>query len=163
MSQIDLPSTLQGVFFDKLWETPSIWLLPTAATLLGLDELVWHMDLTIWTTVPGQPRFDLAPATVMRSPMAFSRHWRKINNAQLVYPLELFQNGARWVIVDGYHRLCGHVLQRSRAVPVRFHPSECWERIEQRQRNQLQARAASTEWVKRPVKTVTSTLPRKRP
>jgi hypothetical protein len=99
---------------------------------LKLDQLVWHMDLTVWTTMPGEPRFDLAPATVMRSPLAFPRHWRKINDAQLAYPLELFQNGTRWVIIDGYHRLCGHVLQRSCVVPVRLHSSECWDRVERR-------------------------------
>jgi hypothetical protein len=132
MSRVELPSNLRGVFFDKLWETARIWALPTAPSTLGLDELVWHMDLSIWTTVRGEPRFDLAPATVMRSPSEFPRHWRKIHEANLAYPLELFQNGTRWVIIDGYHRLCDHVLQNSRAVPVTLHPNEYWERIEQR-------------------------------
>jgi len=132
MSPVELPSDLREVFFDKLWETPRIWALPTAASILGIEELVWHMELTIWTTVRGEPRFDLAPATVVGSPSEFPRHWRKICEANLAYPLELFQNGSRWVIVDGYHRLCGHVLQNSRVVPVRLHPNEYWDRVEQR-------------------------------
>ena len=130
MSRIELPSRLQDVFFERCWETARIWALPTAASLLGLDELVWHMDLTVWTTVSGEPRFDLAPTTVVRSPSEFARHWRKIREAEIVYPLEMFQNGTRWVIIDGYHRLCAHVLQNSRAVPVRLHPQEYWDRIE---------------------------------
>jgi hypothetical protein len=130
MNRVALPSSLRGVFWDKSWETQRIWALPTATSFLGLDELIWHLDLTVWTTVRGQPRFDLAPATVLRSPDEFPRHWEKIQQADLAYPLELFQNGARWVIIDGYHRLCGHVLQSSSAVPVRLHPGEYWERVE---------------------------------
>jgi hypothetical protein len=127
---LQLPVPLRGIFFDKMWETSRIWALPTPASLLRLDQLVWHMDLTVWTTVPGEPRFDLAPAAVLQAPGEFPRHWHKIHAADLGFPLELFQNGPRWVIVDGYHRLCGHVLRNSSMVPVRLHASAYWESCE---------------------------------
>jgi hypothetical protein len=117
------------VFFDGRWETSKVWSLPTPASSVLLADLAWHLDLTVWTTVRGESRFDLAPATVLAAPALHPRHWTKILTADLFCPLELFRNGDRWVIIDGYHRLCGHQLRASHEVPVRLHPGEYWERI----------------------------------
>src|SRR5262245_37490596 len=124
MDRLELPPNLRGVFFDWLWETPKVWSLSTPATHLPFRDLNWHLDLTVWTTVRGEPRFDLAPATVLADPARYVRHWRKIQEADLSYPLELFRNGDRWVILDGCHRLARHSLQRTPRVPVRLHPDE---------------------------------------
>jgi hypothetical protein len=125
IERLELPSHLRGVFFDWLWETSKVWSLPTPTSYLSLQDLTWHLDLTVWTTVKGKPRFDLAPATVLAAPELHTRHWGKIQEADLSYPLELFRNGHRWVILDGYHRLARHYLQRNHQIPVRLHPDEC--------------------------------------
>jgi hypothetical protein len=122
MERTELPAHLQGVFFDWLWETTKIWSLPTPTSHLPFEDLAWHLDLTVWTTVRGESRFDLAPATVLSKPGHHPRHWAKIRRAELSYPLELFRSRNRWVIIDGYHRLCGHWLQGNSQIPVRLHP-----------------------------------------
>jgi hypothetical protein len=129
VERIDLPPQLRGVFFDWRWETPKVWALPTGTSTAPLDDLAWHLDLTVWTTVRGEPRFDLAPATVLAAPGRHGRHWATIQDVDLRHPLELFRNGDRWVILDGYHRLCRHWLQRSSRVPVRLHPDACRDLI----------------------------------
>jgi hypothetical protein len=121
---LDLPPVLQGIFFDFRWETSRVWLLPTAVEEVSLTSLVWHLDLTVWSTVPGEPRFDLAPRTVLANPRAFPKHWRKIEMADVTYALEMFENGGRWVILDGYHRLARHWLSGIPVVRVRRHPEE---------------------------------------
>jgi hypothetical protein len=127
--RVELPPRLRGVFFDWVWDTPKVWALPTETSLLAIDDLVWHLDLTVWTTVRGEARFDLAPATVLATPGAHVRHWRKIQSVDLAYPLELFRSGNRWVILDGYHRLCGHSLRGNSQVPVRLHPDAYRENV----------------------------------
>jgi hypothetical protein len=122
IQRVVLPGHLRGVFFDWVWETTKVWSLPTPKSYLPLRDLVWHLDLTVWTTVRGESRFDLAPATVLARPAVHTRHWEKIQKADLSHPLELFRNGERWVILDGYHRLGRHWLQQSGQVPVRLHP-----------------------------------------
>ena len=125
MKRIDLPRHLRGVFFDWVWEPPRVWSLPTPTSYLPFEDLAWHLGLTVWTTVRGEPRFDFAPAMVLAAPGSHTRHWKKIQEADVRYPLELFQNSGRWVILDGYHRLCRHQLSGSEKVPVRFHPDAC--------------------------------------
>jgi hypothetical protein len=122
MADVALPPQLQGLFFDWLWNTAKVWTLPTPVSHVALDELAWHLDLTVWSTVRGQPRFDLSPAQVLAAPDVHARHWAKIQTVDLSYPLELFPNGNRWVILDGYHRLCRHHLAPNQQVPVRLHP-----------------------------------------
>jgi hypothetical protein len=129
LDRLSLPIHLQGLFFDWLWETERVWSLPTPVSHLPVEDLAWQLDLTVWTTVRGQPLFDLAPAQVLAAPAAHPRHWAKIQSVDLSYPLELFQNGRRWVILDGYNRLCRHHLSRSEQVPVRLHPDSCRELI----------------------------------
>jgi hypothetical protein len=129
MERLELPCHLRGVFFDWLWETSKVWSLSTRTTYLPLPDLAWHLDLTVWTTVRGEPRFDLAPATVLADPEHHARHWGKIQEADLSYPLELFRNGHRWVILDGYHRLARHSTEGNHQIPVRLHPDECRDLI----------------------------------
>jgi hypothetical protein len=74
MPRIQLPDSLAGVFFEHVWETSRIWELPTAEGELPIGELWWHVDLPIWSTVPGEPRFDRKPSTVMSEPLAHTRH-----------------------------------------------------------------------------------------
>jgi hypothetical protein len=124
MKPVELPPHLRGVFFDWHWETVKVWSLPTPASSRLFRELEWHLGLRVWSTAKGESRFDLAPATVLADPSHYPRHWRSIQAADLSYPLELFRNSERWVILDGYHRLASHSLQRSDRVPVRLHPDE---------------------------------------
>jgi hypothetical protein len=120
--RVVLPAPLQGIFFDFLWDTTKVWLLPTEPTVAPFDELAWLLELPVWTTVPGEPRFDLAPLTVLEQPERYPLRWRRIMSVDLTYPLELFRNDeGRWVILDGYHRLARHHSERSRQIPVRLH------------------------------------------
>ncbi len=126
MQYVQLPSHLQEVFFETRWETAKVWALQTPVTSLSLSELDWHLDLTVWSTVSGEPRFDLAPRRVLAEPSVYPRRWARICAASLGYALELFLRNERWVIVDGYHRLAKHRLEATVIVPVRLHPAALW-------------------------------------
>lgn len=129
MKHLELPSRLQGVFFDFVWDRAKVWDLPTPATHVSWDEVEWHLDLTVWSTTPGEPLFDLAPRAVLEAPDDFPWHWERTLRVDPIYPLEMFMNGHRWVILDGYHRLAHLALRSVESVMVRLHPSEFRSRI----------------------------------
>lgn len=130
IENLPLPEPLKGVFFDFLWDTRKVWLLPTEPVVVGFDQLAWLLDLPVWTTVPGEARFDLAPRTVLEQPRNFPVRWRRILAVDLIYPLEMFRSDrGQWVILDGYHRLARHQIEGSRDIPVRLHPNHCKSRI----------------------------------
>ena len=127
---IELPEQLRGVFFDFIWDTRKSWLLPTEASVVPFDQLTWLLDLPVWTTVPGEPRFDLAPYTVLEQPERFPQRWQRILAVDSSYPLEMFRNDrGQWVILDGYHRLARHQVEAVRYVMVRLHPDQYKARI----------------------------------
>lgn len=120
---LPLPETLQGVFFDFPWDTRKAWLLSTKSTVVPFKDLTWLLELPVWTTVPGEARFDLAPRTVLEQPERFPARWSRILMVDLKYSLEMFHNDSGlWVILDGYHRLARHQVEGSREVAVRLHP-----------------------------------------
>jgi hypothetical protein len=128
-TKVDLPKRLQGIFFDDFWETSRVWLLDTHSERVAFGELEWHLDLTVWTTVPGVPRWDLSPRMVLDNPDLYPWNLNKISNADLSFPLEMFRHRERWVILDGYHRLARHHLEGSESVLVRRHPKTCWDYV----------------------------------
>jgi hypothetical protein len=129
MGRLALPESLRGIFFDEIWDKSKVWALPTVPSTLPLQQIAWHLDLTVWTTVPGEPRFDLSPRTVLARPEEFARDWQKIVTAETAYPLEMFRSGEQWILLDGYHRLARHFLEDADQVPVRLHPDECWSQV----------------------------------
>ncbi len=132
MENVSLPPHLQDVFFDTRWETTKVWALRTPVTTMSLEELAWLLELSVWSSVAGEARFDLTPRAVLSETTNYSRHWNRICDVSLEYPLDLFLKGGRWVIVDGYHRLAKHWLQSTGAVPVRLHPAAFWREIRPR-------------------------------
>jgi hypothetical protein len=123
IERLALPVPLQGVFFDFLWDIRKVWLLPTESSIVAFDQLAGLLELPIWTTVPGEARFDLSPRMVLEQRERFSVRWGRIMAVELTYPLEMFRSDqGRWVILDGYHRLARHQVEGSRDIPVRLHP-----------------------------------------
>lgn len=126
---VALPPALQGIFFSHRWENSRIWALSTLTTTVPMKDLMWHLELPVWTTVPGEPLFDLAPAQVLRDPDARPERWDRIRSVDTSYPLEMFKNGERWVIVDGYHRLARLRVEGASEVKVRMHPDDYWDSV----------------------------------
>lgn len=127
--KIELPLALRGVFFSHRWENSRIWALSTPTTVISMKALEWHLDLPVWTTVGGEPLFDLAPRSVLSSPTEHPKRWERIGSVDLSHPLEMFKNGERWVIVDGYHRLARLKLEGASEARVRMHPDDAWDSV----------------------------------
>lgn len=121
-----VPAALFQVFFHDdqgcwlRWSTERIWALPTPVTLADASSLWWHLELPIWASSKAS-RFDTTPAEVLVSPNRYPQHHRRVLEADLSFPLELFENHGRWVIIDGYHRLARQRIERVREIPVRLH------------------------------------------
>ncbi len=123
-NNLHLPAALQGIFFPFLWDKQALWQLPTVPTAVSLSALEWHLDLPVWSTHPPNPLFNLRPCDVIDHPQLHAGHWARIQTADMNYPIDMFQNNGRWVIMDGYHRLARHVVHNSKSVLIRKHPDE---------------------------------------
>ena len=121
---LHLPTALQGIFFNFRWDKQKVWQLSTPTTWMAITDLMWQLDLPVWSTAPPQPNFDLTPRQVIEQPTIYPYHWQRIWATDLTFPLELFPNPDKLVILDGYHRLAHHYLRGADNVPVRQHSAE---------------------------------------
>jgi hypothetical protein len=121
MAEFELPSVLRGVFFTFRWNKQSLWALPTGVDVLRMTEIEWHLDLPVWSSNPPAPLFDLAPRVVLENPAVHEGHWNRLHAADTTYPLDMFQQSGRWVIMDGYHRLAKLYVDGAESVRVRMH------------------------------------------
>lgn len=101
------------------WSNPLVWALALPVEDAPLDELAWHLDVPIWSTVQGQRLFDLRPFTVIEAPDTSRWHHERIMRASVEYPLDLLWWDERYVILDGIHRLARLWMTRVDHVRVR--------------------------------------------
>lgn len=112
------------------WEVRKVWALTAPVERWPLDALSYLLDLPIWTAEAGVGcLFDLRPRDVLADPSRSPRHTRRIEAAELRWPLDFLADGDRLYVLDGIHRLAKHTRQGSATVPIRRHPLGVRERI----------------------------------
>src|SRR4051812_19692426 len=106
MPRFDLPPDVQERFFDFHWDHQKLLNVEAPTESVPVVGLLWLLDLPIWQRTPEQKIFDLSPAEVLTDPARFSDRMKRIQGADLQFPLILMKNlRDEWVIMDGYHRL----------------------------------------------------------
>ena len=95
-----------NIFYDgmKMYNVERLWGLVSRRTpkRRRIEPLEWHLKEKVWS---------MRPIDVVRNRKKHSRHWNRIKNADLSYPILLNEDG---VIVDGCHRLCkAHMMNRA--------------------------------------------------
>ena len=119
MPRTDLPLEIQELFFDFHWDAPRLYALQAEVEMEQVQRLTAAMDLPIWQRRPDQVVFDLRPREVLDEPTAHPDHDRRIEQADLNYPLLMMKNRrGDWTIMDGYHRLAQCIRKDIKTVNV---------------------------------------------
>ncbi|MDJ0975057.1 MAG: hypothetical protein QNJ98_11395 [Planctomycetota bacterium] len=117
-----LPPELKPFYFDFNWENQRVWAEQAEPFTMPIRELTWHLDVPLWSTIIGEPRFDLCPREVLLNPRVHAEHFLRLRTANLNHPLDLMWTTDRLVILDGVHRLArlayeGRTTARVRRIP----------------------------------------------
>ncbi len=118
-----MPSELAEVYVDFDWDTRKVWALDIEPELIERSLLDWHLELPFFSSRPPQPLFDVFPRSVLEDPRVHPVHARRIEAADLRYPIDVIQHGDRLCILDGIHRLAKARAQGRSHVEVRCMPS----------------------------------------
>jgi hypothetical protein len=111
------PAELRPWLLDVEWSRERLWALPLPERELPIGELLWLLDLPWWRGEDGRV-FSVRPSDVRAGP-----HLVRAAEADLALPLHVTERHARWVILDGMHRLLrahqlGWRIVRVRVVPT---------------------------------------------
>lgn len=127
MSQLEnqppMTKIIQEVGFDFHWSSKKVWALDEPVVDMPIDDLLWHFDIPFWDT-EGTDEYNLKPWELIEHPEQEPSHYKKIQAADLRYPIDIMMNKGRWLILDGLHRLVKAYLEGKKVVHVRKIPQE---------------------------------------
>jgi len=122
-SQNEIPKIIKDVGFDFNWDSRKVWALDEPEVEIDINELMWHFDIPFWE-IKDTDDYNLSPNEVIKNQHKdeHSEHWRKIQEADIKYPIDIMENKGRWLILDGLHRLVKLYIRGEKKIRVRKIP-----------------------------------------
>lgn len=100
----ELPQIIKDVGFDFIWDSQKVWSLDIPTEEMDINELIWHFDIPFWE-LKDTDDYNLTPSAVINNEEGTAEHRRKVEQADIKYPIDVMENKGRWLILDGLHRL----------------------------------------------------------
>lgn len=115
----NLPKALEEVYVDFYWSQKKLWGLDLSITNLEISELDWILDYPVWY-LDQYP----VPKMILKNPTLDAGHWKRIEEADLSFPIHVIRWKGRLLILDGIHRLLkarllGHISIKVKLVEER--------------------------------------------
>jgi len=123
MAWEDRPKIIKDVGFDFSWDSKKVWALDIPIEEMDIQDLIWHFDIPFWE-IEDTDDYNLTPWEVIDDPDKHSVHYKKVQESDLKYPIDIMENKGRWLILDGLHRLVKAQMQGLKKVNVRKIPRE---------------------------------------
>lgn len=95
-----VPDELKDVYVDFYWSQKKLWELEIPVTELEISQLDWILDYPVWYMDPHP-----IPNKILQNPELDLNHWKRIEAADLSFPIHILKWKNRWLILDGVHRL----------------------------------------------------------
>lgn len=86
------------------WEDEKIWALDMPVSEMEVSELEWHLDCPFWESDNGE-RYTVTPRQVIEKFEGTTKEQEKVKQADTKYPIDIYFNKDKWLILDGLHRL----------------------------------------------------------
>jgi hypothetical protein len=102
------------------WEVETLWALDLPVEQFSIALLKWHMSVPVWPD--GTADYSTTPDQVLADPPRHAVEYKRIQQADLDYPIEVYFHHGRWMILDGIHRLAKAIEQGRPMMAVRIIP-----------------------------------------
>lgn len=96
-----------------LYDLHGLWKETENATIhdINISELEHNLDKLYWTITPRQ---------LLKKPSLSPEDVRRVNIADLSYPILIYDNNGDLDILDGLHRLCKSVLMKKETIRAKY-------------------------------------------
>jgi len=122
----ELPAIVERYWYSIDWDVEALWAMDLPVESVPAEILEWHLDVPVWPDPEGRP-YRVTPAQVIEKPEEHPEEHARIQAADLAFPLAVFENRGRLMILDGIHRLCKAILRGDRELRARRIPREAVE------------------------------------
>lgn len=98
-----MPGVVREAIPLRLWDRTKLYALDLPLREIPIDDLRWMLDIPLWA-VDGIA-FRVAPNQVIANPVRYPEQYRRVQGADLSFPIHVVWHNDRWTILDGVHRL----------------------------------------------------------
>lgn len=123
MSNQQPPRALTDVGLNMFVDTVKLRELPLPIVEIPIEALVWHFDMPVWAK-DGTHDWNLTPWEVIRKTTGSDIHQKRVQEADLAYPIVVTQYKHHLVILDGVHRLVKAYQNKQETIKAKIIPEE---------------------------------------
>ncbi len=105
------------------WEEEKLWAVDLPVTTLTFADLEWHLDCPFWEHDNGE-RYTVTPREVLEKEEGTSKEQLAVDQADTSYPIDVYFNHGKYMILDGLHRLVKLHSAGANEFKVRIIPDE---------------------------------------
>ena len=115
------PKILTDVGLSMFVDTIKLRELPLAVVEIGLKDLIWQFDMPVWEK-DGTNDWNLTPWEVIKKEDNTTTHQRKVEKADISFPIIITKYNSRYVALDGIHRLVKTYMEGGRTIKAKIIP-----------------------------------------
>ena len=116
------PKSLTDVGLSMFVDTTKLRELPLPIIEVPLEKMIWQFDLPVWAK-DGTDDWNLTPWDVIKNEPGSIIHRKRMEAADMGYPIVLTEYKSRLVALDGIHRLVKAYLQDKKTIAAKIIPS----------------------------------------
>ncbi len=105
------------------WEEEKLWAVDLPVTTLSIADLEWHLDCPFWEHDNGE-RYTVTPRDVLEKEEGTSKEQESVVQADTTYPIDVYFNKDKYLILDGIHRLVKLYQSGATTFDVRVIPED---------------------------------------
>lgn len=105
------------------WDDERLWALELPIKEISIHELIWHFDVPFWPNDNAE-KWTVTPWDVIHEHEGAGLEQKRLEDADLAYPIDILRNHEKWLVLDGLHRLAKAYKQGQNKVKVRIVPQK---------------------------------------
>ncbi len=98
------PKILTDAGYEIYCDTVKLRELDLPIVDFAINELIWNFDIPFWAK-DGTDDWNLTPWDVINKIDGSAGHQKRVEEADLKFPILLLNKNDKWLIIDGVHRL----------------------------------------------------------
>jgi len=99
-------------------DEPKLWAVDIPVEEIDISEIEYNLDIP-YLEQEGTEDWNLTPRMLIENFDKESFHAKKVNEADLNYPIEIYFHKNKWIILDGIHRFTKAIYLGLKTIKVR--------------------------------------------
>ena len=100
------------------YDASKLWPLNIPVEEIAISELENNLDIA-YLEREGTDDWNLTPRMLLENFDKETSHAKKVNEADLNFPIEIYFNQGQWIILDGVHRFAKAIKLGNKTIKVR--------------------------------------------